>query len=485
MLKKLIKPLLGVFAVLGVVLPAVYGVFTLYSARTLFLEELPDPGAERYLWLGNRLSVRVATDQKQTGLFRGQADIRIRIADGSALPFRVDVGFGPLLPHSDTLLGLASWRVQSRYDIGKKAAAGTLEGHASFGREVALVSRVLKGGLTLPFGAGRLALEDASLALTGSFASESFSLTATASGGRLTSPHQHVQFSAAALTAIALPLDWEDLGGRQQTPLSFARGEFTLEEMRLKTRHATHTVAGFTTEFDAKVFDHTLSLEVFGQVESLPVYSGEETGELGYSFLLSGVDRERLDSALRRDAELSRFVRRARTHALPEPIAGYRGLPKVHLWPQDPVMQQRLLALVQGGVDVYSNLKLTQADSTAQLRFNTEFEHLGEGNSMMSMRNWGELFDRTLADFSFVADHTLASWPPIADAISSLDQLGLIAEDKFGLSSSTFIREGEIKVNGDNFSVDEFLGPSAAESIPAVAALRRTRLRSITPNHAY
>lgn len=485
MLKALLKPLLGLFAVLAVVLPLGYSVFTLHSARVLFHEGLPAAGGERYFGLSNRLSVRVSTDRKQTGLFRGQADIRIQVADGSDLPFRVDVGFGPLLPHSEALFGLASWRVVSRYDLDKDAKSGTLEGHVSFGREISLVSRVLKGGMALPFGRGRLAVEDASIALTGSLSNASLSLTATAQRGRLIGPHEHAHFESAVLTAVALPVDWDDLGGRRQTPLSFARGEFTLDTLQLRTRDTDRALAGFIGEFDAKVFEDTLSLEVFGEVGSLPVFSAQETGELAYSFLFSGVDRDRLDRALRRDAVLSRAVKRVEGHALPEPIVGYRGRPPLRLWPSDPEMQQRLLALVRGGVDLYTNLKLTQADSTAQLRFNTEFEPLGEGNSMMSLRNWGELFDRTLADFSFVADHTLAEWSPIATWIGELDQLGLIALDKFGPSSSTFIREGEIKVNGENFSVDDFLGPAAAEPIPAVAALRRTRLRAISANHAH
>ncbi len=482
MIKKLIKLAIWLAAVLSLAGVGLT-VYTLHTAQALFRSELPEPGSERYFGLNHRLGARLAVDHKIVGLLGGKADVRLQIADGTDLPLRVEVDFGPLLSFGEARFGLASWRVLSRYDIGASEQPGALEGSASFSRELALQSRVLKGALSLPFGAGRVAVEDVSLALNGSLKEETLTLELTAKHGRIVSPHQHIHIESARFVASALPVDWDDLGGRQQTPLSFARGEFSIEALTYKSRMDLIELAELAGEFDAKEFEETQSLEVFGQVGSLPVFSAEETGELGYSFLVSGLDKDRLMSVLRRDAELSRMQKRVAAQSLPEPIAGFRGRPQWVLWPDDPQIQQRILALVRGGMDLYTNLRLTQSDATAQLRFNTEFQHLGEGNSMMSMRNWGELFDHTLADFSFFSDHMLAKWPPIARGIAELENKGLIIEDKFGPSSSAFLRDGEFKINGEKFSVDTFLGESAAAPIPAVAALRRDRLRAVTPNY--
>ncbi|MEM6986829.1 MAG: hypothetical protein AAF499_09840, partial [Pseudomonadota bacterium] len=168
---------------------------------------------------------------------------------------------------------------------------------------------------------------------------------------------------------------------------------------------------------------------------------------------------------------------------LPEPITGYRGSPPVKLWPDDMEMQQKLLALVRGGVDVYGNVKLTQAEATVQVRFNTEFEPLGEGNSMMGLRNWGEFLNRTMADFSFYADNALARWEPVSRWVDELRRYDLLSEDKFGPSSSIHVRAGDVEINGEDHSLSNLIGARINDPIPAVAALRRARLRAVNTHH--
>ncbi|MEM7377711.1 MAG: hypothetical protein AAF460_09420 [Pseudomonadota bacterium] len=481
-MKKLIKPALWLLACASVCGVVFFFFFTLKSAQDLFDGAIPVAGEERFYWLDNRFSIRVAVDQRHIGLFGARADVRIRVADGSEVPLRLRASYGPLFLTGDTSFALATWQVLSREDVVSGGRTGWIDGHIGFGGALSFSSRVIEGRVTLPFGAGRLVLEDARLSLSDFSPDGAFSLSADAVGGRIVMPHHHVRFESLKLVAEAIPVNWEGLGGNREKPQRFARGEFSIDTVSHTARRSAQTLEQLTGEFDAKVFAETLSLEVFGLVGSLPVFSAEETGELEYSFLLSGVDRGRLQQALRRDAELTRTVRLPSVSAVPEPVAGYAGLPPVSLWPKDLEMQQRLLALVRGGVDVYSNIKLTQSDATVQLRFNSEFEHLGEGNSMMGLRNWGELLQRTHADFSFYADKALADWPPVAAWVAEIDRVGLLIEDKFGPSSSVYLRGGDIQVNGDDWSIDAFLHGHVEAPIPAVAALRRARLRAVT-NH--
>ncbi|MEM6987804.1 MAG: hypothetical protein AAF499_14855, partial [Pseudomonadota bacterium] len=285
MIKKFLKPALWIFlgsSLCGVVF---FFFFTLKTAQALFHASIPEAGSDRFFLLDNRLSVRLAVDQKQVGLLGSRADVRISLADGADIPLRVSVSYGPLFLSGDKRFALARWRVLSRMDIVSGELNGWMNGYTGFDGSVSLRSRIIEGRTTLPFGAGRLVLRDASMAFEKSPRRGEFSLDVSAADGRVVMPNQHAYFSGAHLMATALPVSWDDLGGRRETPQTFARGEFEIASLRLRRRDSEQLLERVTGEFDSKVFADTLSLEVFGLVGSLPVFSPVETGELEYSFL--------------------------------------------------------------------------------------------------------------------------------------------------------------------------------------------------------
>lgn len=479
MIKKLLKPLLRMLLGAGLCAAVSLVIYTLLSAQSLFSAIIPEAGSDRYLLLDNRLSTRVVVDQRDVGLFSSRADVRIRVADGADIPLRVAMSYGPFFLSGDRRLALARWRVTSSRDIARDELHGWIDGYTGFDRSVHLASRVLDGGTTLPFGAGRLVIKNASISLSRSPQVSDLQLQVSADEGRFVMPHQHASFSGVSLKLTTLPASWSDSDERSDIPKSLARGEFEIDELRLTRRDTERRVQSITGEFDASTSDQKLSLEVFGSVGSVPVFAGTETGELEYGFLLGGIDQWRLEQALRRDAELTRTVRRTSLSDLPEPVDGYRGAPRAELWPDDLAMQQRLLALVRSGVETYLNLKLTQDDATVQVRLNTEFEHLGEGNSMMGLRNWGELLNRTIADFSFYAENELVRWEPIERGIEELNRLGLLHGDRYGPSSSVHLRSGEVEINGEAHTLRDLVGEQLTKPIPTVAALRRQRLNKL------
>jgi len=62
------------------------------------------------------------------------------------------------------------------------------------------------------------------------------------------------------------------------------------------------------------------------------------------------------------------------------------------------------------------------------------------------------------ADFTYQIDHRFMEFPRISDAVTIAKEYELVEEDPYGFSGYVHIRAGEVRVNGEEVTIEELLG---------------------------